>query len=75
MCPSCKSTHTVGKGELATCANPACAKFVQAERDAVEQAFDRARAGLTDAERATEQSIRERSFAIPRLLDMEDLNG
>lgn len=57
-CPFCASTRFNGSGELATCANPECAKFV--ELSPIAAAFARQRAGMSDAERAQEAATRER---------------
>ncbi len=69
-CPSCGSTKLNGTGELATCANPACARFVPF--DVVDAAFQRLRSELTPEQRVVERTIRQSCYPHPRLFESED---
>ena len=70
-CPHCNSGRMFSSGQLATCA--ACGRFVHPDRDAIEQAFDKVRVGMTDAETAQERETRERCFGSPSWLGERDL--
>lgn len=70
---TCLHTRVNGSGELATCANPMCAVFVSEVRDEVALVFDRARAGLSAAERTQEAETRARCAGGARMISEDEI--
>lgn len=69
---TCPHPRVNGSGDLATCANPMCAVFIHEVRDEVELIFDRARAGLSAADRTQEAEIRARCAGGARATEGEE---
>lgn len=58
VCAFCGGSLFVGVGDMRTCANPRCARFVTPDPDPIREAFERQRAQMSDEERRIEAQIR-----------------